>query len=143
MLNFRYFHSGKTNIYHSNSGCNQHSGSHDAIFEITRYTVLLYSYVECTCLIVWLTVSPPCTVDEPDDCYVQMQLGPDAFATDTPEPIYAEMNTKEFIKPPPEKPESLYYATKDLFQHRKDLQVNVRKLVQFPHKLYIMYIISL
>lgn len=55
-----------------------------------------------------------------------MQLGPGAFANDSPEPLYVEMNAMDFKPPSPaQKQESLYYATMDLFQHRTDLQVNV------------------
>ena len=63
--------------------------------------------------------------DRPEDCYVDMQPGLDPFANDKPEPIYIEMNSQEFVRAPPEKLESLYYATKDLFLNRKDLQVQV------------------
>ncbi len=63
--------------------------------------------------------------DHSEDCYVEMQPGLDPFASDKPEPIYIEMNSQDFVRPPPEKPESLYYATKDLLFKRKDLQVQV------------------
>ncbi len=54
-----------------------------------------------------------------------MHLGPGAFDSDSPEPIYVEMNPSKFTKPPPQEGKSLYYATLDLFQNREDLQVNV------------------